>query len=64
VVHIGIAATMILTFLPTARRATHAALGALIWVAMVYLVWTGATGETQLGNPPAGAAEVEDKPRR
>ena len=49
VVHIGIAATMILTFLPTALRATHAALGALIWVAMVYLVWTAAAG----GKAPA-----------
>ena len=38
--HVAVAAAMVLEFLPLALRATHAALGALLWVTLVYLTWT------------------------
>jgi heme A synthase len=37
--HVAVAALMVLQFLPLGLRAAHAALGALVWVTLVYLVW-------------------------
>jgi heme A synthase len=39
-VHIGIAVVMVLQSLPLALRVTHAAMGALVWVGLVLMVWT------------------------
>lgn len=36
-IHVGVAALLVLRFLPLGLRATHAALGALVWVALVSL---------------------------
>jgi heme A synthase len=49
VLHVVVAAVMVLEFLPLGLRAAHAALGALVWVALVYLAWSVA------GSPAAGA---------
>jgi heme A synthase len=38
--HVTVAAVMVFEFLPLGLRAAHAALGALVWVIMVLLVWT------------------------
>jgi heme A synthase len=38
-VYVAVAATMVLEGLPMPLRATHAALGALVWVTLVYLTW-------------------------
>jgi heme A synthase len=40
--HIAIAAAMVSQFLPLGLRVAHAALGALVWVSLVYLAWVGA----------------------
>lgn len=37
--HVAVAALMVLQSLPLGLRAVHAALGALVWVTLVYLVW-------------------------
>lgn len=42
VFHVVIAALMILRFLPLELRAAHAALGTLLWVGLVWLVWASA----------------------
>jgi heme A synthase len=38
-VHVAVAAAMVWAFLPLGLRVTHAALGALVWSALVYLAW-------------------------
>lgn len=42
VAHVVVAALMIFQLLPMTLRATHAALGALVWMVLVYLTWLSA----------------------
>ena len=44
VAHVVVAATMVIQLLPMALRTAHAALGALVWTVLVYLVWASASG--------------------
>jgi heme A synthase len=57
--HVTVAAVMVLEFLPISLRALHAALGALVWVTLVYLAWAvagipadRATAPVPLGTNP------------
>lgn len=44
VAHVVVAATMVIQLLPMPLRTAHAALGALVWTVLVYLVWASASG--------------------
>jgi len=58
--HVAAAALMIFRFLPLELRATHAALGTLLWATLVWLAWAAAprraTAPTRATAPPRATA--------
>jgi heme A synthase len=55
--HVAVAALMVREFLPIGLRATHAALGTMVWAGLVYL-----TLEARRLARAGGAAEPESRP--